>query len=166
MSLIRNISDVEFPSLWFQQEEEQCASEAGRGHAEFPLSHEVNEIQPSSRRIFPLTLVGEISYVFIQYYANAAICTPAIQSVACVPPPLETINTLSPIWLYPTGFVWMCVDVCIFCLRASVHSVFVCVDERLNVRVEVETAFGFGALLRREKKKKKKYRKIKKIRHK
>lgn len=39
---------------------------------------EVYEIQPSSRGIFPMTFIREISRVFIQHYANAALCTPAI----------------------------------------------------------------------------------------
>lgn len=52
-----------------------------RSWTEFPSQ---TTIQPSSRGIIPLTFIRAISCVFIQYYANAALCAPAIQSVACV----------------------------------------------------------------------------------
>lgn len=74
---------------------------------------EVNEIQQSRRGIFPMTFIREISYVFIQYYANAALCTPAIQSVVCVSP-IETINTL----LLQLGSILqvLCESVCAYCV--------------------------------------------------
>lgn len=49
----------------------------------------------------------------------------------------------------------MFADQCVFVfIHVCVYGFDVCVNERLSVRAEVETAFGFGALLRREKKKK------------
>lgn len=100
-------------------------------------------------------------YVFIQYYANAALCTPAILSVACgFPPSIETINTLLQF-----GFTLQALCECV---RADVDvckSVCICVHVWgcvFNVCVNgwpTETRmwrwkqlFGFGALLRREKK--------------
>lgn len=75
--------------------------------------------------------------------------------------PIETINTL----FLQFGFILQASCECVHrCnrlhigvhlrlgLSVRVHLMFVCVNEWLGANVEVETAFGFGALLQREKK--------------
>ena len=116
--------------------------------------------QPSSRGIFPPTFIREISYVFIQYYANTAFMHPC-NPISGLCSPIETINTPSLQFGFNLQAMWVCVCVehlCVFVWESRRECVCVYlmwVSDWARVCVCVcggETAFGFGALLRREKK--------------
>lgn len=85
---------------------------------------------------------------------------PLPKSVACVPPQKLSIHYFSNLAL---SYMWMCVRMQMFAYWYAFVFMFECVrafnvclrdwlTDWLGANVEVETAFGFGALLQREKK--------------